>query len=85
MNVSILNRLEIEKYICPNIQKTTSNDEILAMIRYSEKLVPFNENEYEYLADKYRDNSLISNYLDSCLEYKRIKENVKDYLMEEKL
>jgi hypothetical protein len=28
---------------------------------------------------------LISNYLDSCLEYKRIKENVKDYLMEEKL
>ena len=44
--VSILNRLEIEKYICPNIQKTTSNDEILAMIRYSEKLVPFNKNEY---------------------------------------
>lgn len=83
--ISILNRLEIEKYICPTIRKKTSDDEILAMIRYSEKFVPFSENEYEYLIDKYRDNSLVSNYLDSCLEYKYIKEVVKDYLMEEKL
>lgn len=83
--LSIRNRLEIKKYICPNIKKITSDNEILMMIRYSEKLVSFSDKEYEYLSHKYRNNSIISNYLDLCLEYKRIKANVKDYLMEEKL
>ena len=82
--LSIKNRLEFEKYICPNTQKANSDEEMLAMIRYSEKLVPFSKKEYEYLMNRYSDNPVINDYLDSCLEYKRIKENVKDYLMEEK-
>ena len=83
--LSITNRLEMDKFVYPNIQKTANSNKLLTLIRYSEKLVSFNKVEYEYLASKYRDDDLVTSYLNSCLEYKRIKENAKNYLMEEKL
>lgn len=79
------NRLEIEKYNSPLATFKKNDNYLLSLIRYSSKFTKFNKKEHNYLKDKYSSNELISSYLDSCIEYRRIKEEVKTYLMEEKL
>ena len=79
------NRLEFERFNAPVIKTKTNDNYLLSLIRYSSKLSKFDKKEHDYLKDKYSGNELVISYLDSCLEYGRIKDEVKTYLMEEKL
>lgn len=84
--LSFSDRLDYKKYY--KLSGKTNNDinYVLFLIRYSERYVPFSKKEYEILINgRQKDNAMIIDYLNSCLEYGRIKEKVKDYLMEEEL
>ena len=70
---------------CRIVDGKIDDNYLLSLIRYSSKLTDFSKKEYEFLKDKYSANNLVTSYLDSCLEYKRIKDDVKTYLMEGRL
>lgn len=83
--IAFNNRLEFEKYTSSLVDGKIDDNYLLSLIRYSSKLTDFSKKEYEFLKDKYSANNLVTSYLDSCLEYKRIKDDVKTYLMEGRL
>ncbi len=83
--ISFTDRIEYNKCIYPEVQKLDNNDELIALIRYSENYVTFSDKEYDLLAKKYEQDNFVISYIDSCLSNGRIKTEVLDYLMEELL
>ncbi len=83
--LSIDTRLDYEIFCYKGGAYSFNNENVLALIRYSQVYIKFDKNRYDYLTSIYGKNSFISEYLDLCLAKGRIKKRVEEYLMEGKL
>lgn len=79
--VEFIDKLEKNIFIHEKIQNQ-NEDEILNAIRYGEQFVKLDEMFYKVLKEDYKDNDLISEYLDICNEFGVIKKEALNLLME---